>query len=75
MSALPAEIPKLDWAAYKNKIVVPGLVDNFEKSYSSVKVPYPADKYTGAIDKNEQETVIINYCLYIPTVVGMLYLK
>lgn len=78
MSALPAEIPKIDWAAYKNKIAVPGLVDSFEKSYSTIKVPYPEDKYTGAIDKNEQETVIINSYLlliYITAVLGMLYLK
>lgn len=68
MSALPAEIPKIDWATYKNLITIPGLVDNFEKSYNAIKVPYPVDKYTAAVDKSEEETVIINlYCLYIKT--------
>lgn len=59
MLASPAEVPKIDWALYKSKIAVPGLVDNFEKSYNAVKIPYPEDKYSPAIDKYEKEIVII----------------
>lgn len=59
MLASPAEPLKIDWAAYKNKISVPGLVDNFEKSYSAIKIPYPEDKYSSAIDKLEKDIVII----------------
>lgn len=58
MMSSPFEPLKLDWAAYKNKIAIPGLVDNFEKSYNAIKVPYPEDKYTAAIDKHEKQIVI-----------------
>lgn len=60
MLALPSEPLKIDWAAYKSKITIPGLVENFEKSYNAVKIPYPEDKYTAAIDKTET-TVVINF--------------
>lgn len=59
MLASPAEPPKIDWAVYKSVISVPGLVESFEKAYSAVKIPYPEDKYTPAIDKYEKDTVII----------------
>lgn len=58
MVALPAEPLKIDWAAYKSKIATPGLVESFEKSYNAVKIPYPEDKYTAAIDKTEIDIVI-----------------
>lgn len=60
MLASPAEPLKIDWATYKSKITVPGLVENFEKSYSAVKIPYPEDKYSSAIDKLEKDIVIIS---------------
>lgn len=59
MLASPAEPLKIDWAAYKNKIAVPGMVDNFEKSYNAVQIPYPEDKYTAAVEKYGCETVRI----------------
>lgn len=66
MAAFPDEPLKIDWAAYKNKIAVPGFVDNFEKLYNAVKIPYPEDKYSSAIDKHETEIVIsIFLILYI----------
>ncbi|KAK2176860.1 hypothetical protein NP493_625g01065 [Ridgeia piscesae] len=40
----PEELPKIDWAMYKSKIAMPGIVDTFEKAYQSVSVPYPKDK-------------------------------
>lgn len=57
MLAAPSEPLKIDWAAYKNKIAVPGMVDSFEKAYNAVKVPYPEDKYSAAIDKHEKDIV------------------
>lgn len=57
--SLPVEPPKIDWSVYRNKIAVAGLVDSFEKQYSAVKIPFPEDKYTSAIDKIEKEIVII----------------
>lgn len=59
MLASPAEAPKIDWSAYKSKVAVSGLVDSFEKQYNAIKVPYPEDKYSAAIDKNEKEIVTI----------------
>lgn len=65
MLASPAEPLKIDWAAYKNKVAVPGLVDNFEKLYSAIKIPYPEDKYSAAIDKHEKEIVINLFYYFI----------
>lgn len=59
MLASPAEPLKIDWALYKSKIALPGLVENFEKLYSGVKIPYPEDKYSAAIDNLEKDTVIV----------------
>lgn len=56
ISALPTELPKIDWAAYRSVITVPGLVDNLEKLYGTIEIPYPEDVYTAAIDKLEKET-------------------
>lgn len=60
MLASPAEPLKIDWASYKKTVAVPGLVDTFEKAYAAVKIPYPEDKYTTLIDKNEKAIVIIS---------------
>jgi len=30
----PEELPKIDWAMYKSKIAMPGIVDTFEKAVS-----------------------------------------
>ncbi|XP_050434397.1 ATP synthase subunit d, mitochondrial-like [Adelges cooleyi] len=57
MLSAPAEPPKIDFAKYKSTIAVAGLVDNFEKQYSAVKIPYPEDKYTAAIINDEKKTV------------------
>ncbi|XP_025424147.1 ATP synthase subunit d, mitochondrial-like [Sipha flava] len=57
MSALPVEPLKIDWALYKSKGAQPGVVENFEKLYETLKIPYPEDKYTGVIDCHEEETV------------------
>lgn len=49
--ANPEQSPKIDWAAYKNKIPNAALVDSFQKSYESLKVPYPADNLSSEVDK------------------------
>ncbi|CAH2235040.1 ATP synthase subunit d, mitochondrial [Pararge aegeria] len=48
--ANPAEPPKIDWAVYKQTIPVAGMVDNFQKQYAALKVPYPADTLTSKVD-------------------------
>lgn len=44
VNALPAELQALDFAVYRAKITVPGMVDTFEKNYKGLQVPYPADQ-------------------------------
>lgn len=42
VTANPENPPKIDWAFYKSKVPVAGLVDQFQKAYTDLKVPYPA---------------------------------
>lgn len=53
--ALPAEAPKIDWAFYKSKVPVAGMVDEFQKQYSAVSIPYPPDTVSSQIDVQEKE--------------------
>ncbi len=53
----PENPPKIDWAFYKSRIGVPGLVDKFQKEYESLKIEYPADKYSSQIDSQEKEAL------------------
>lgn len=53
--ANPAESPKIDWAAYKKNVSVAGLVDNFQKQYEALKVPYPADNVSAQVDAQGKE--------------------
>ncbi|CAB4067210.1 ATPeF0D [Lepeophtheirus salmonis] len=50
INALPAELPQIEFANYRNKIAVAGMVDNFEKQWGALKIPFPADKITSSID-------------------------
>merc|ERR1712183_136046 len=43
-------LPKIDFANYKAKIAVAGMVDDFQKKYEALKIPYPQDKYTSSIE-------------------------
>lgn len=48
MEQYPESVPAIDWAKYKQAI--PGnLVDNFQKEYESLKVPYPPDTVTSIV--------------------------
>lgn len=49
--ANPEQSPKIDWSAYKNKVPIAGLVDSFQKSYESLKVPYPSDTLSSEVEK------------------------
>merc|ERR1719430_63760 len=44
VNVLPAALPKIDFAAYQGKVKVEGMVDNFEKSYAALSIPYPGDQ-------------------------------
>lgn len=51
----PEQSPKIDWAAYKSKIPNAALVDSFQKSYDSLKVPYPVDNVTPQVEALRQK--------------------
>ena len=40
----PENPPKIDWSYYKSNAVDKAIVEQFEKSYASLKIPYPDDK-------------------------------
>lgn len=44
VNTLPESLGKIDFAVYKSKITIPGMVDTFEKSYGSLSIPYPGDQ-------------------------------
>uniref|UniRef100_A0A6B2E5X2 ATP synthase subunit d, mitochondrial n=1 Tax=Phlebotomus kandelakii TaxID=1109342 RepID=A0A6B2E5X2_9DIPT len=55
VQANPETPPTIDWTRYKQAIPVAGLVDNFQKQYEALKVPYPEDTFSTEVDKQEQE--------------------
>ncbi|XP_012256966.2 ATP synthase subunit d, mitochondrial [Athalia rosae] len=57
MQANPESFPKLDWAYYKKNVAVAGMVDKFQKEFDALKIPYPEDKYTSAVDNQEKEAL------------------
>ena len=55
MVANPESPPKIDWSYYKKSVTTPGLVDQFQKQYETLSIPYPADKYTPEIESEEKQ--------------------
>ncbi|XP_023945728.1 ATP synthase subunit d, mitochondrial [Bicyclus anynana] len=53
--ANPDAPPKIDWAAYKRAVPIAGMVDNFQKQYEALKVPYPADTLTAKVEAQSVE--------------------
>jgi len=53
--ANPDAAPKLNFAEYKSKIPIAGLVDSLQKQYEALKVPYPADKLSSEIAAQEKQ--------------------
>jgi len=53
--ANPEVAPKIDWAAYKSKIPIAGLVDTFQKGYEGLSIPYPTENVSSQIDAQAQE--------------------
>ncbi|KAL0270431.1 UNVERIFIED_CONTAM: hypothetical protein PYX00_007841 [Menopon gallinae] len=58
VAAQPESLPKIDWNYYKSRITVPGMVDNFQKSYEGLNIPYPTDK--GLLAKIEEQEKTAN---------------
>lgn len=55
VQANPETSPKIDWSFYKSKVAVAGLVDNFQKSYEALNVPYPKDNVTASVDSQAKD--------------------
>ena len=49
VNALPEAAPKIDFDAYRSRIAVPGMVDDFQKKYEALQIPYPKDNATAAV--------------------------
>lgn len=56
--ANPETVPTIDWAYYKKRVAIAGLVDNFQKQYESVKVPYPVDNVSSKVDAQRQQVQV-----------------
>jgi len=60
LTALPETLPAIDWAEYKRRTkAFANVVDEFEKKYASLTVPYPSapSEVLDHISKQEQEEV------------------
>lgn len=55
MLANPAEPPKINWGTYKQIVPVAGMVDNFQKQYEALKIPYPTDTLTAQVEAQWNE--------------------
>lgn len=55
MLAYPEQPPAIDWAYYKAKVPVAGMVDEFQKSYAALNIPFPPDTVKGQLDNLEKE--------------------
>ncbi|KAF2900763.1 hypothetical protein ILUMI_05416 [Ignelater luminosus] len=53
--ANPESPPAIDWAAYKAHVKVAGMVDEFQKQYSALQIPYPPDTVSAQVDALEKE--------------------
>lgn len=55
--ANPEVAPKIDWAQYKKTVPVAGMVDNFQKHYEALSVPYPADSFSAQVDQQRAQVL------------------
>ncbi|CAH1367541.1 unnamed protein product [Tenebrio molitor] len=51
----PEKAPEIKWANYKSVVPVPGMVDEFQKQYAALQIPYPPDTVSTQIDSQERE--------------------
>ena len=49
VTSLPEKAPAIDFNSYKSKIAVAGMVDDFQKKYEALDIPYPKDNLTATV--------------------------
>lgn len=47
----------IDWDYYSRNISKPNLVENFQKQFQALSVPYPKDTASAAIEERQKTTV------------------
>ncbi|KPI92306.1 ATP synthase subunit d, mitochondrial [Papilio xuthus] len=64
VQANPAEMPKIDWEAYKKLIPQSNIVEKLKSALEKYKIPYPKDIVTSQIDAQWKkiEKDIQQYC-------------
>uniref|UniRef100_A0A1A8R0G5 ATP synthase subunit d, mitochondrial n=2 Tax=Nothobranchius TaxID=28779 RepID=A0A1A8R0G5_9TELE len=55
LASLPESPAAIDWSYYRSAVAKPGMVDEFEKKFSALKVPEPVDTQTANINAQETE--------------------
>lgn len=51
--ANPETPPKINWDLYKKTVPVAGMVENFQKHYEALTIPFPADTMSAQIDQQK----------------------
>ena len=47
----------IDWDFYKRSISLPGFVDSFHKQFEALKIPFPKDTASAAIEEQKKKFV------------------
>lgn len=49
VNSLPEAAPKIAFDGYKAKIPIAGMVDDFQKKYEGLQIPYPKENVSGSV--------------------------
>ncbi|XP_071385893.1 ATP synthase subunit d, mitochondrial [Centroberyx affinis] len=55
LASLPEKPVAIDWSYYRSVVAKAGMVDEFEKKFSALSIPEPADTQTSLINAQEAE--------------------